>query len=95
MVKKEAKKKEIKELGEGLGISGFTLGVLSIILAGWVGILTSVVGFVFCYSQQKNMPTKLGKTGLILNIIGFVISLIFVIIFVSQIYPLINAQIPA
>jgi formate/nitrite transporter FocA (FNT family) len=59
--------------GEALGASGFTLAILSIISAGgYLGVLFSMVGFVFCLIQQKNKPTKLGKAGLIISIIGFV-----------------------
>ncbi|MCK5149718.1 hypothetical protein KAJ87_02240 [Candidatus Pacearchaeota archaeon] len=74
-------KKEAKEIGEGLGISGFTLGFFSILLAGWLGITTSIFGFIFCFIQQKNKPTKLGKIGMTLNIIGFIVSIIFIIIY--------------
>ena len=66
--------------GEGLGISGFTLGVMSIILAGWLGGLIAIVGFVFCMIQQKRNKTRLGKAGIILNVIGFVISVAFIIL---------------
>lgn len=74
-------KKEDKKNDEGLGISGFTLGVLSIILAGWIGIGTSIVGFIFCKIQQKDNPIKLGKMGIILNIIGFIVSIIFIVLY--------------
>jgi vacuolar-type H+-ATPase subunit I/STV1 len=74
------KKKSYKDSQEGLGISGFTLGVLSIILAGSIGLITSIVGFIFCYSQQRKSPMKLGKVGIILNIIGFVVSIVFIVV---------------
>jgi hypothetical protein len=83
------KEKKVKERGpskikgESLGASGFTLGILSIISAGgYLGILFSMIGFVFCLIQQKNKPTKLGKAGLIINLIGFVGG-ILVMIFVT------------
>lgn len=72
MVKKSAR------IGEGLGIAGFTLGVLSILLAGLVGVFIAVVGFIFCMVQQKKNPTKLAKVGVVLNVIGFVLSLIII-----------------
>jgi len=68
----------MKKIGEGLGISGFTLGILSIVLAGYIGIIISVIGFIFCFVQQKKNKTQLGKVGLILNVIGFVLSLIVI-----------------
>lgn len=74
-------KKEDKKSDEGLGISGFTLGVLSIILAGWLGIGTSIVGFIFCKIQQKNNPIKLGRIGIALNLVGFIISIILIILY--------------
>lgn len=73
-------KKNLSKSKEGLGISGFTLGILSIVLIGSLGIILSVVGFVFCLVQQKNSPMKLAKTGIIINIIGFVLSVATVII---------------
>jgi formate/nitrite transporter FocA (FNT family) len=83
------KEKKVKERGpskikgDALGASGFTLGILSIISAGgYLGILFSMVGFVFCLIQQKNRPTRLGKAGLIINLIGFVGG-ILVMIFVT------------
>ena len=74
------KKKELPGTKGGLGISGFTLGVLSIVLAGSIGILVSIIGFTFCRVQQKRSPMKLAKTGVILNIIGFVLSVVMLII---------------
>ncbi len=82
MVKKD------KSFGEGLGISGFTLGVLSILLAGGMGVFMSIVGFIFCFTQQKKNPTQLGKMGVILNIIGFVLSIVLMI----WLYPILSQQ---
>lgn len=64
-----------KNFGEGLGNSGFTLGVLSVITAGVLGIFISIVGFIFCMIQQRKNPTKLAKVGVILNVIGFILSI--------------------
>ena len=75
-----------KKIGEGLGISGFTLGVLSIVFAGVLGCLIAIIGFVFCLVQQKKNPTKLGHAGIIINVIGFVLSVIFVYIIFSGIF---------
>jgi len=71
--------KQSKEFGEGIGNSGFTLGILSILLAGTMGILIAVVGLIFSVLQQRKNPTKLGKVGVILNIIGFILSIAFII----------------
>jgi len=70
--------KESKIKGNSLGASGFTLGILSIIFAGFYGIPFSIVGFIFCFIQQRKKPTKLGKAGLILSVIGLILSLIWV-----------------
>lgn len=86
--------KEVKS-EEGLGISGFTLGVVSIVLAGWLGIISSIVGYIFCHIQQKRHPIHLGRIGKILNIIGFIISLIFVIAYTYYLVPAIQQQVGA
>jgi len=85
-----AEKKEAKQIGEGFGISGFTLGVLSILFAGTAGIFLSVIGFVFCFVQQQKRKTGLGKAGMILNLIGFVLS----VVFIRYLAPIIAGMIP-
>lgn len=72
-----------KKIGEGLGISGFTLGILSIIFAGLLGMIISVIGFIFCMVQQRKNPNKLTLAGIILNVIGFILSIIFVYVIFS------------
>jgi hypothetical protein len=79
-----------KEKVEGLGISGFTLGVLGIILSGWVGLIISTVGFMFCFVQQKRHKDKMGRIGLILNLIGFVLSAAFIILSYTVLGPLLS-----
>ena len=76
--------KKSKDIGEGIGISGFTLGILSILLAGAMGIFMAVIGFIFCFFQQKRNPTQLGKVGIILNVVGFVLSIVFMFWLVPQ-----------
>jgi hypothetical protein len=82
--------KESKEKIEGLGISGFTLGVLGIIFSGWVGLIISIVGFMFCFVHQKRQKNKLGKIGLILNIIGIILSIAFIILSYTVLGPLLS-----
>lgn len=81
-----------KNSAEGLGISGFTISVIAIIFTGYVGIVLSIVGLVFCLVQQKKNPTKLSKAGVILGIIGIVLSIIYIIVFFTYLSPLINSQ---
>ncbi len=80
MVDKKKSVKELPDTKEGLGISGFILGVLSIVLAGSGGLALSIVGFIFCRVQQKKSPMRLAKIGTILNIIGFVLSVILLVL---------------
>lgn len=86
-----------KEVGEGLGISGFTLGILSVVMVlmlggilSFVSITLSIIGFVFCFIQQKKNPTKMGKAGIFLNVIGFVLSVIYLVFLVKTLIPVIN-----
>ncbi|MEK6827180.1 MAG: hypothetical protein AABX99_01725 [Nanoarchaeota archaeon] len=75
----EKKVKESKVKGNSLGASGFTLGVFSILSPGLMGMIMAIIGSMFCFTQQKNKPTKLGKAGLILNIVGFILSAVYLI----------------
>ena len=81
---------EKEKLGDGLGVSGFTLGILSIIFAGWMGIIIAIVGGLFCFVQQKNKKMRIAKVGLILNIVGLIISLLFVFLYSTLLAPLIG-----
>jgi hypothetical protein len=83
-----------KEIGEGIGISGFTLGIISIVTAGWLGLVLSVVGFSFCMAQQKKNPIKLGKAGIIVNIIGFVLSVAWIIYYITYVMPMLAQSFP-
>ncbi len=88
MAEKRGEKSKYNE--EYLGISGFVLGILSILFAGWAGMLIAVVGFFLCLYQQKKNPIKAGRLGMILNIIGFVIGIIFVIVYLKFLIPFIQ-----
>ncbi len=78
------KKGEPRIKGNSLGASGFTIGVLGILSFGWFGLVMSVVGFIFCLFQQMKKPTKLGKAGIVLNAIAFVISIAWIAYFAPK-----------
>jgi len=78
-----------KEKIEGLGISGFTLGIIGIIFAGWIGMVICIIGLIFSFVQQKRHKMKIAKVGVILNIIGIVLS-IAVIVLYAKIAPLLS-----
>ena len=86
-------KKESKGSGEELGLVGFTFGILSIILIGSNGIFIAVIGFIFSMIQQKRNPTKFGRIGIILNIIGFILAIILIIVLLVWVGPLLGDQI--
>ena len=86
---------EKESLGDALGISGFTLGVLSIVFAGWMGLVVAVVGTAFCFAQQKKKKIRIAKLGLILNVIGFIVSILFIFLYATVIAPLIGESFPA
>lgn len=85
-----------KKESENLGASGFTLGIVSLVLVLFIpllGIISAIVGFIFCFVQQKKRkPTKTGKIGWILNIAGFVINIAWWIILIKYVVPIINSQ---
>ncbi|MDP2628458.1 MAG: hypothetical protein Q8P15_01015 [Nanoarchaeota archaeon] len=80
-----------KKGGEALGISGFTLamaGMFGLILMGPFSLPIFIVGFIFCWIQQKRKSTKLGKSGLIINGLGIIASLIWGYIFLKYLFSL-------
>jgi len=94
----EKKVKESKVKGNSFGASGFTLGILSIISFGIIGIIMAIVGFIFCFIQQKKKPTKLAKVGLIINIAGLILSIVYLVYFapmLAQYLQSLNTSFPA
>lgn len=88
-------KKKLKKIGEALGISGFTLGIagyFSLLFMTVLSLAFFITGLVFCIIQQKRKPTKLGKMGLIINIIGIIATIVLWIVLVVYLYPLIQEQ---
>ncbi len=88
MAKKEGK-------SEALGISGFTLGIVSLVMVIFTpigGALLALTGFIFCIIQQKKYPTKLGKSGLILNIAGLLVNIVWWFVLIKYLYPLVQEQ---
>lgn len=89
MAAKKKSEKSGKKDG-GLGIAGFTLGVVSlalIILIGPFNLPLLITGLILCWIQQKKNPTKLGKAGLIINIIGIVISIFLTYYIIKYVVP--------
>lgn len=81
-----------KSNSESFGIIGLTLGILSIIFMGSNGIILGLVGLVFSRIQQKNNPTKIGKAGFIVNIIGIILAIVFLVVFIKYLVPVIQEQ---
>ena len=76
------KKKSVsvsKDIGEGLGISGMTLGILGILFSGVIGIGISIPGLAFSIIQQKKNKTKIGFAGVVLNSVALIFSVVFLI----------------
>ena len=92
MVEKKVKESKVK--GNSFGASGFTLGIISVLSFGLIGMIISVVGFLFCLTQQKNKPTKLGKAGLIINIVGFILSIVYLIWIAPLLSEYLNTSFP-
>ena len=84
-------KEERSKLDYALGISGFTLAIIAFILIGIYGAIIAVVGGIFCVIQQKKRKKlKLAKTGLIINIIAFALSLVWIFVGSRLLYSLLE-----
>jgi len=93
--RKHVEKKHVKKSGEGLGISGFTLGIMSIVLVVFsplLGILVAIVGFVLSLVQQNRNPTKYGKLGVILNVAGFILNILWWVFLITYLLPILQEQ---
>jgi len=70
--------------GGGLGVAGFTLGIVSLIifLDPFYGIFIAIIGLIFSIVQQRKHKTRLGRWGIVLNILGIIINLFSFYIFI-------------
>lgn len=66
------------------GVVGVVLGILSIVTSLFsnpiAGILFAIIGFSFSLKQKKHAVGKWSRAGLILNVVGFVVSIIALVI---------------
>lgn len=85
-------KKNLKSSEEAFGIIGLTLGILSIILLGSNGIVLAIVGLIFSVVQQKKHPTKIGKAGIIVNIVGIILAIIVIVLLLTYLKPILEQQ---
>lgn len=96
MAKKGAEKTKEERNPEALGISGFTLGIVSLVTAFFgtllTGVLFGAVGLMFSVMQQKKKMTKRGKIGVILNIIAIIVNIALWVLYAKVIYPLMQAK---
>ena len=76
---KSVKENKTQVKGNSFGASGFTLGIMSILSLGYIGVIMSLVGLFFCYVQFRGKKTKLAKAGLIINVVGLVVSIIWIV----------------
>jgi hypothetical protein len=89
------KKKSVDKKSETFGIVGFTLslaGFFAILITSIYSAVYFITGLIFCIIQQKRNKTKLGKVGLILNIIGIVAVIILTFVIILYVYPLMSKQ---
>ena len=89
------RKNKSKKNEESFGISGFTLGIVSIVVIlfnPFLGVLISIVGFSLSLAQQRKKPTKSGKMGIILNIIGFVSNILWWILLATYLLPILQQR---
>jgi hypothetical protein len=101
--KKEAKSKKINSVSEKkseskdfepkaivamtLAISGFVLLLLSTPL---LSLIFFIAGLVFSLVSRKRKMTKMGRTSLILNVIGIGASILWWVILVKYLAPLLQ-----
>lgn len=87
------KKEDKKRNPEAYGVVGLTLGIVSIItliFSPFMGILLSIIGFIFCIKQQKKERTKAARIGIILNVIGLVLNIAMIIVNYLWLTPYLN-----
>ncbi|MBQ8995491.1 MAG: hypothetical protein IJ091_06715 [Oscillospiraceae bacterium] len=77
-------------------ILGFILGLVSVFLCWTVAIsfFSGVLGLIFSMIGRKSQKKKMAKAGVILNIIGSLVSIIIGLYYVYLIQSVFNSSIP-
>ena len=76
-------KKEVGKDRNGFGVTSFTLGILCVIfviLNPLIALVLGIVGFIFGKKQNKIQKTSLAKAGIVLNIVGMILSVVIIIL---------------
>jgi len=75
----------MEKKAKGFGIAGLALGILSIYIGwfvGMVGILMATAGIIFSVKQKNISPNGIATGGLVTSIIGLVFSAIAFLIWI-------------
>lgn len=79
MVKKEVQK-QVRDFSNASGIVGVVFGILSIVFTLNNGIVLGIIGLAFSLVQNKRMRNRWSRAGIVLNIIGIILGVVFIII---------------
>ena len=85
-------KKESHETGDQLCLIGFVMGILSIILVVSNGLVIGLVGILISMTQQRRKPTKFGRLGVILNLIGILLGILAAILLATVLKSYLQTQ---
>ena len=93
-VQKAKLSKKSKYLKTSLGTSALTLSISGIFLTFFTSILIAplflILSLIFSIIQQIKNPTKIGKSALILSIIGIVVYVVWIILLIFVISPMMS-----
>lgn len=72
----------MKKRGNGLGIAGFVISLISlifIILLPFIGIILAIVSLILCIIQLRKEKNGLAIAGLILSIVSIIVNTLVLI----------------
>jgi len=78
-------KEEVKSINNDFGIASLILGILSLILFFTIlpSIVLGILGIIFGTMQRKRQKTKWALAGIILSVLGIILSFGTIWLFVS------------
>jgi len=73
-------KEEVKSTNNDFGIASLILGILSLILFFTMlpSLILGILGIIFGVIQRKRHKTKWALTGIILSVLGIILSLVII-----------------
>jgi len=69
-----------REVDNSCGVAGVTLGIMSLLMVGSLGIVAGIIGLFFSLKQKKMKVNAWAKWGIALNVVRIILGVVAIYI---------------